>query len=136
LANGIAKVDLSEKYVPVNGHSAHNSVESLSRVASSPVVSRTPTRVPPLATVEEKAIVQTTSLPPPPAQIITPSKSSPPERTPTKKELKDAAKREKEERKEREKREKEEAKQKDGKKLGRSGLGTIKRWGKDRDKTT
>jgi ubiquitin carboxyl-terminal hydrolase 9/13 len=135
LANGIAKVDLSEKYVPVNGHSAHNSVESLSRVPSSPVVSRTPTRVPPLATVEEKAIVQTTPPPPPPAQIITPSKSSPPERTPTKKELKDAAKREKEERKEREKREKE-AKQRDGKTLGRSGLGTIKRWGKDRDKTT
>jgi ubiquitin carboxyl-terminal hydrolase 9/13 len=136
LANGVAKVDLSEKHAPVNGHSAQNSVESLSRVPSSPVVSRTPTRVPPLATLEEKAIAQTTPPTSPSTQIITPLKSSPLERTPTKKELKDAAKREKEERKEREKRQKEEAKQKDGKKLGRSGLGTIKRWGKDKDKTT
>lgn len=39
-------------------------------------------------------------------------------------------------RKEPQKREEEEAKQKDGKKAGRSGLGTIKQRGKDKDKTT
>jgi len=38
-------------------------------------------------------------------------------------------------RKEPEKREEEEAKQKDGKKSERSGLGTIKRWAKDKDNT-
>ena len=63
--------------------------------------------------------------------VVTPSSNL--ERTPTKKELKDSAKREKEERKDREKREKEEAK-KDSKKL-KSGFGTIKRWGKDKDKS-
>ena len=60
---------------------------------------------------------------------VTPSRSSTLQRTPTKQELKDASKREKEERK----REKEEAKQKEPKKLGR-GLGTIKRWARDKDK--
>jgi ubiquitin carboxyl-terminal hydrolase 9/13 len=141
LANGVTKLNISEKGGAVNGHSSQNSVDSLSRVPSSPAGSRVASRVPSLpalSTVEEKAAIQTT---PPTSPIVavaggTPSKSSTLERTPTKKELKDAAKKEKEERKEREKREKEEAKQKDGgKKLGRSGLGTIKRWGKDKDKT-
>jgi ubiquitin carboxyl-terminal hydrolase 9/13 len=136
IANGVAKLDLSEKRAPVNGHSNQNSVDSvLSRVPSSPISSRVPTRISSLATVAEKAI-QATPPTSPSAAIITPSPGGL-ERTPTKKELKDAAKREKEERKEREKKEKEEAKQKDsaGKKLGRSGLGTIKRWGKDKDKS-
>jgi ubiquitin carboxyl-terminal hydrolase 9/13 len=149
IANGVAKMDINEKR-PVNGHTSQNSLESGSRVPSSPVVSRVSTRVTSLATVEEKAPQVSPRVPPqvtPPASpvaesvtplptspsVVTPSKSSTLERTPTKKEIKDSAKREKEERKEREKREKEESK-KDTKKLGRSGFGTIKRWAKDKDK--
>jgi len=124
LANGVAKMN-------VNGHTAHSSVDSLARVPSSPAGSRVSTRKPSLATVDEKPLVQKS----PPTSPIAPTVSPTIERTPTKKELKDAAKREKEERKEREKREKEEAKQREkdeGKKLGRSGFGTIKRWTKDK----
>jgi ubiquitin carboxyl-terminal hydrolase 9/13 len=137
LTNGVSNLDLSEK--TMNGHSSQPSVDSLCRVPSSPATSRLATRIPSLATVEEKPTNPVT--PPtsplatvvtPPSAVITPSKS-PLQRTPTKKELKDAAKREKEERKEREKREKEEGKREKegGTKLGRS-LGTIKRWGKDK----
>jgi len=118
LANGVAKIS-------VNGHG-----ETMAKIPSSPLSPKA-TRLPSLATVDEKPIVQNT----PPTSPITPSISPIIERTPTKKELKDAAKREKEERKEREKREREEAKQREkdeGKKLGRSGFGTIKRWGKDK----
>jgi ubiquitin carboxyl-terminal hydrolase 9/13 len=149
IANGVAKMDINEKR-PVNGHSSQNSLDSLSRVPSSPVVSRVPTHVTSLATVEEKAPqIRTHTTPPasPSVEPVTPmtmegpmtttpsvgTPSSNLERTPTKKELKDSAKREKEERKEREKREKEETK-KDSKKL-KSGFGTIKRWGKDKDKS-
>jgi ubiquitin carboxyl-terminal hydrolase 9/13 len=147
--NGVAT---NEKR-PVNGHTPQT--DQLAQVPSSPA-SRVPsTRISSLATVEEKASPQVPqqSTPPksptPTSQLtgpqtpatpataatsatVTPSKSSTLERTPTKKELKDAAKREKEEKK----REKEEAKhrEKEGKKLGR-GLGTIKRWGKDKDKS-
>jgi ubiquitin carboxyl-terminal hydrolase 9/13 len=137
---------------PVNGHILQT--DQLARVPSSPASRAPPTRISSLATVEEKSspkVPQQTTPPKSPtptsqltapqtpatpataatSATVTPSKSSTLERTPTKKELKDAAKREKEERK----REKEEAKQreKEGKKLGR-GLGTIKRWGKDKDK--
>ena len=145
MANGVAKMDINEKR-PINGHSSQNSLDSLSRVPSSPAVSRVPTKVTSLATVEEKSPqipAQTTPPASPVAEpvtpmtttpsVVTPSKSSNLERTPTKKELKDSAKREKEERKEREKREKEEGK-KDTKKL-KSGFGTIKRWTKDKDKS-
>jgi len=144
-ANGVVKGG------SINGHSE----TSLTRVPSSPPVSRTSTRMPSLATVEEKPLNTSPPTSPVPANapvtpIVVPptlpaiavtapvpapfpvAPSSPTtERTPTKKELKDAAKREKEERKEREKREKEEAKKDSSKKLGR-GLGTIKRWGKDK----
>lgn len=131
IANGVTRVQLSDKG-PVNGHSAQNSIELLSRVPSFPSASRVPTRVSSLTTVVEKTPVHTTPPTSPPATVVTPSEPTTLERTPTKKEIKDAAKKGKEDRKEREKREKEEAKQ--GKKLGRSGLGTIKRWGKDKDK--
>ena len=137
MANGLTP-EISEKR-PVNGHSSQDSMDSLSHVLSSSSTSRVATRIPSLATVEEKVSVNEK-----PVQITPPATPAVPvitlstlEGTPTKKELKDAAKREKEERKEREKREKE-AKQKDsGKvsKLGRSSLGTIKRWGKDKDKS-
>jgi ubiquitin carboxyl-terminal hydrolase 9/13 len=131
----------------VNGHTPQT--DQLAQVPSSPA-SRVPTRMSSLATVEEKTSPQVPQQSTPPksptttpqltpatpataatSATVTPSKSSTLERTPTKKELKDAAKREKEDRK----REKEEAKQreKEGKKPGR-GLGTIKRWGKDKDK--
>jgi ubiquitin carboxyl-terminal hydrolase 9/13 len=136
IANGVARIELSDKG-PVNGHSSsQSSVDSVTRVPSSAAASRAPTLIPSLATVAEKTIIQTTPPPTPSASVVTPSQSSTLERTPTKKEMKDAVKREKEERKEREKREKEEGKQreKEGKKLGR-GLGTIKRWGKDKDKS-
>src|SRR5271156_1916762 len=146
-ANGVVKSDGRS----VNGHSDTN----LTRVPSSPPISRTSTRMPSLATVEEKPVAASPPTSPAPAPVApivipptlpatavlapvpvpAPVPVAPPsptiERTPTKKELKDAAKREKEERKEREKREKEEAKKDSSKKLGR-GLGTIKRWGKDK----
>jgi len=115
VANGVAKLNM-------NGHG-----ESIARVPSAPASVR---KIPSLATVDEKPVVQQQT---PPTSPIPPTVSPVVERTPTKKELKDAAKREKEERKEREKREKEEAKQRDkeeGRKVSRSGFGTIKRWGK------
>jgi len=129
---------------PVNGHSTPS--DQVARVPSAPP-SRSVTRMPSLATVKEKAstpIIQQTTPPKSPtptpqttpdpempvtSTTVTPSRSSTLQRTPTKRELKDASKREKEERK----REKEEAKQKEPKKLGR-GLGTIKRWARDKDK--
>jgi ubiquitin carboxyl-terminal hydrolase 9/13 len=134
IANGIAKIELSEKR-PVNGYGSQNSLDSFSRVSSSPAVSRV-TRMPSLATVEEKAPVRNTPPTSPSAEeVVAPlPKTTSLERTPTKKETKDAAKREKEERKERDKREKAKQREKEGKKLGRSSFGTIKRWGKDKDK--
>jgi ubiquitin carboxyl-terminal hydrolase 9/13 len=129
LANGVTKLDLTEKRTPANGHVKQNSMDSLSRIPSSPITTRPPTRITSLATVNEKPIHPT---PPtsPSLPIVTPTKSPVLERTPTKKELKDAAKREKEERKEREKREKEETKQREKEnKAGKSGLGSIKLWG-------
>jgi ubiquitin carboxyl-terminal hydrolase 9/13 len=136
--NGIAT---NEKR-PVNGYSPKS--DQLAPVPSSPTTSGILTQISSLVTVEEKPSPQITQQRTPPtsptpvpqapgtpaAPLNTPlSKSSTLERTLTKKELKDAAKREKEERK----REKEETKQREGKKLGR-GLGTIKRWAKDKDK--
>jgi len=130
LANGLGKLDLTEKRAPANGHIRQNSLETLSRIPSSPATTRVPTRVTSLATVDEKP-KQPTPPASPTTTFATPSKSPGGlERTPTKKELKDAAKREKEERKEREKREKEEAKQREKEaKSGKSGLGSIKLWG-------
>jgi len=135
MANGVTRIELSDKH-PVNGHSNQNYFDSLSQEPSSSVESRVTTLIPSLATVEDKLPAPSSPRISPSGAAITPPLSSNLERTPTKKELKDAAKREKEERKEREKREKEESKQheKEGKKLGRSSLGTIKRWRKDKDK--
>ena len=140
IANGIANFDITEKRHPVNGHTPHQSpTDSLSRTPSSPLASGQQARIPSLSTVNEKQPLSPVT--PPTSPIVSTAnmpKSPGLERTPTKKELKDAAKREEKERKEREKREKEEAKQreKEARKgsIGRSGLGTIKRWGKDKDK--
>jgi ubiquitin carboxyl-terminal hydrolase 9/13 len=130
LANGVGKLDLTEKRIPSNGHIKQNSLDSLSRIPSSPLTTRAPTRITSLATVNERPFQNETPPTSPSAALNTPSKSPGLERTPTKKELKDAAKREKEERKEREKREKEEAKQREKEnKSGKSGLGSIKLWG-------
>jgi ubiquitin carboxyl-terminal hydrolase 9/13 len=130
LANGVGKLDLMEKRISANGHIKQNSLDSLSRIPSSPLTARAPTRITSLATVNEKPSQINTPPTSPSVPLITPSKSPGLERTPTKKELKDAAKREKEERKEREKREKEEAKQREKEtKSGKSGLGSIKLWG-------
>src|SRR5271170_1494233 len=96
IANGVAKVDINEKR-PVNGHSSQNSLDSLSRVPSSSVVSRVPTHVTSLATVEEKSPQIPTHTTPPASpsadpvtpmtttpSVVTPSQSSNLERTPTK----------------------------------------------------
>ena len=126
LPNGVSNLELTENG-PANGHATQNLVNSSSRV---------PTRMPSLGTVEGKSPART--VPPAPSSelLVTLSKPSTLERNPTKRELKDAAKREKEERKDRENREREEGRQreKDGKKL-KSGLGTIKRWRRDKDKS-
>jgi ubiquitin carboxyl-terminal hydrolase 9/13 len=128
LTNGLEKA---------NGNgvgSRHNN--DLSRVRSLSVASGVVNRAS-LTTVEEQSVPQST---PPISPALIPTLAPPVEKPPleralTKKEIKDAAKREKEERKEREKREKELAKQKekdDGKKIG---FGGIKRWGgKDKEK--
>lgn len=136
MANGVTKAELSEKG-HLNGHNAPDSTEPLIRVPSSSPASRVVSRMPSSATVKEKDPVQSTPPASPPAPVVMPPKSPNLDRNPTKKELKDAAKKEKEERKDREKREKDEAKQREKdtpKKLSR-GLGTIKRWGKEKDKS-
>jgi ubiquitin carboxyl-terminal hydrolase 9/13 len=136
IANGVTKIEFNEKG-PVNGHNTQDSAELLLGVPSSPTASRVVSRMPSLATVKEKDPLQSTPPTSPSAPVVVPPKSPNLDRTPTKKELKDAARREKEERKEREKREKDEVKQREKdttKKLGR-GLGTIKRWGKEKDKS-
>lgn len=134
VVNGVVKPDSEKK--PVNGHSSQTSIDSHTRTPSTSITSRVTTRISSLATVEERTATHSTPPVSPAAPSFSPSKSLELHRTPTKREIKDAAKREKEERKEREKREKDEAKHrdKDAKKLGLSGLGTIKRWGKDKDK--
>ena len=138
ITNGVFRVELVDN-PPVNGHSSQNSPDPSSGLSSSLATLRGSNHIPSLATVAEVLPVQTTHSTSPSAQTVTLSQVSNLEHTPSKKEIKDAAKREKEERKEREKREKE-AKQREkdvggSKKLARSGLGTIKRWAKDKDKS-
>ena len=134
IPNGVTKIELSDKR-PVNGHSSQNSLDSLSQVPSSSAASRIHNSYSIPDILSRRNFLHQALHLHLRQQHQLPLRTTL-ERTPTKKELKDAAKKEKEERKEREKREKEEAKlrEKEGKKLGRSSLGTIKRWGKDKDK--
>src|SRR5208282_5932152 len=73
VANGVARIELSDKG-PVNGHnSSQSSVDSVTRAPSSSTASRAPTRIPSLATVAEKTTIQTTPPTTPSASVVIPS---------------------------------------------------------------